>query len=88
MELLDRLFEPLAIHEVVPVRDEVPERAAAVAERHAALHAARALLLQLDERQQLHELAVVADALAGSALGRVRAVDLQEGSELAHSGSR
>ena len=84
VELLDRLVEPLAIDEVVPVGDQVPERAAAVAERHAALHAARALLLQLDERQELDELAMVADALAGRALGRVRAVDLQEGAELAH----
>ena len=84
MQLLDRLREAVAVDEVVPVGDQVPERAAVVAERHAALHAARALLLQLDERQELHELAVVADALAGRALGRVRARDLQEGAELAH----
>jgi hypothetical protein len=84
VELLDRLREALTVDEVVPVGDQVPERAAVVAERHAALHAACALLLQLDERQELHELAVVADALAGSALGRVCARDLQEGAELTH----
>ena len=84
MQLLERLVEAVAIHEVVPVGDEVPERAAAVAEGHAALHAARALLAQLDERERLDELAVVADALARRALRRLGAGDLQEGAELAH----
>jgi len=75
---------PVAVDEIVPVRNEIPERAAVMAERHAAFHAPRALLAQLDERQELHEFAVVADALAGRALGRVRARDLEEGAELAH----
>src|SRR5207247_7163012 len=43
VQLADRLGPAAAVDEVVPVRDEVPQRAAAVAERHAALHAARAL---------------------------------------------
>ncbi len=55
-----------------------------MAERHAALHAARALLAQLDERQRLHELAVVVHALGRRALGRLRALQLQKGAELAH----
>ncbi len=84
VQLLDRLVEAVAVHEVVPVGDEIAERATVMTERHAALHTARALLLQLDERQHLHELAVVADALAGCALGRLGARDLQEGAELPH----
>ena len=84
VELVDRLAEAVAVDEVVPVGDEVPERAAVMAERHAALHAARALLLQLDERQRAHELAVVADALARNALGRIRAGELLEAADLAH----
>ena len=61
----------VAVDEVVPVGNQVAERAAVVAERHAALHAARALVAQLDERQRADELAVVADPLAGLALGAV-----------------
>ena len=37
----------IAVHQVVPVGNEVPERAALVAERDAAVHAARALRAQL-----------------------------------------
>ena len=84
VELVDRLAEPVAIHEVVPVGNEIPERAAVMAERHAALHAARALVPELDERKRAHELAVVADALARNTLGRIRAVELLEASDLAH----
>ena len=36
------------------------------------------------ERQRPHELADVVDALGGIALERLRAVDLEEGAELAH----
>ena len=84
VELVDRLAEAVAVDEVVPVGDQVPERAAALAERDAALHAARALLRQLDERQRADELAVVADPLAGVALRRVAAVVLEEAAQLAH----
>src|SRR5207247_8311320 len=48
VQLVDRLAEPVAVDEVVPVRDQVSERAAVVAERNAALHAAGALVLELD----------------------------------------
>ena len=84
VELLDRLAPAVAVDEVVPVRDQVAERAAAVAERDAALHAARRLLLQLDEREHADELAMVADALAGRALERLRARELLEAADLAH----
>ena len=84
MELADRIGPAVAVDEVVPVRDEVPERAAVVAERHAAVHAARALVLQLLRRALLQELLVVLDALLRVAVGEVRAVDLEEAAELAH----
>ena len=47
VQLVDRLAPVAAADEVVPVRDQVAERAGGVAERHAAVHAARALLAQL-----------------------------------------
>ena len=55
-----------------------------MAEGDAALHAARALAAQLEQRQRPHELAHVVDALGGIALERLRARDLEEGAELAH----
>src|SRR5581483_1436241 len=63
VQLGNRVAPAVAVDEVVPVGNEVPERAAVVTERHAALHAARALLLQLDEWQRANELAVIGDAL-------------------------
>src|SRR5918999_695032 len=84
VELLDRLAPAVAVHEVVPVRDQVPERAAVVAERHAALHAAPALLAQALDGERVHELAVVADPPRGVALRLADALDLEEPSELAH----
>ncbi len=84
VELIDRLAPAVAVDEIVPVRDQVPERAAVVAERHAALHAAGALVAQLEQRQRAHELAHVVHALLRVALERLRARDLEEGTELAH----
>ncbi len=84
VQLLARLGPAVAVDEVVPVGDQVAERAAVVAERHAALHAARRLLAQLHERQRADELAHVADPLARRALGRLDPVRRQEGADLAH----
>ena len=55
-----------------------------MAERHAALHAAPALVAQAVDRQRVDELAVVADPLARVALGLAGALDLEEAAELAH----
>ncbi len=84
VQLRDRVREAVAVDEVVPVGDQVAERAAVVAERHAAVHAARALLAQLRDRAREQELAVVVDALGRVALGDAVPLDLQEAAELAH----
>src|SRR3954453_15113824 len=84
VQLVDRLAPAVAVHEVVPVRDQVAERAAVVTERHPALHAARALLLELGHGERVDELAVVRRALARVALGVVDARNAEEGAELAH----
>ena len=47
VQLLDRVAPLVAVDEVVPVRDEVAQRATLVAERHPAVHAPRALAAQL-----------------------------------------
>ena len=84
MQLVDRVAPLVAVDEVVPIRDQVVDGAAVVAERDAALHAARALLRELAFGQRLHELAVVVHALGRRALGRVDPLDLEEPPELAH----
>ena len=56
---LDRLAPLVAVDEVVPLRDEVAQRAALVAERDAAVHAAPGLLLQPVVRELLVDLAPV-----------------------------
>ena len=47
----DGLVPAAAKDQIVPIRNHVVERAAGVAERHAAIHAARALGLDLFERE-------------------------------------
>ena len=84
MQLRDRFAPAVAIDEVVPIRDEVPERAAVMTERHAALHAASTLLAELDERKHAHELEVVAHPLARRAVRCLPAVELLEAADLAH----
>ena len=56
-------FQFCCVDQVVPVRNDVVDRAAAHAERNAAVHAARALDLGLVVVQVMDELAPVLDAL-------------------------
>jgi len=47
MQPLDRRLPAIAVHEIVPVGNQVAQRAALMAERDAAVHAPRTLLPQL-----------------------------------------
>ena len=84
VELVDRLVPLVPIDEVVPVRDQVAERAALVAERDAAVHAPRALPPQLLRRLKVEVLPVIVHALLGIALVEADPMDLQERAELSH----
>ena len=84
VKLLDRGLPAAAEDRVVPVRDQVVHRAAVVAERHAALHAAGALLGQLRVGERVHELVVVEHPLRGHALRVLDPAQLEERAELAH----
>ncbi len=84
MELEARLVPAVPVDEVVPIGDEVAERTATVAERDAALHAARRLRPQLGERQRADELAHVADPLGGRPLRRLAPADAHESTDLPH----
>ena len=69
VQLRDRVLEAVAVDEVVPVWDQVPERAAVVAEGDAAVHAAGTLVAQLLDGARDEELLVVARALERIAIG-------------------
>src|SRR5207244_2199012 len=82
-----------AVDEIVPFGDEVVDRTArrhaleertGVAERHAAIHAAGALRLQLLVLGVFVELEPVADALPGRARQRQLAREFQESGWLTH----
>jgi hypothetical protein len=68
VQLHERVAPAVPVDEVVPVRDQVAEWAALVAERHAAVHAARALVAQGAVVRQLEVLPVVVHALLRIAL--------------------
>src|SRR5947208_3674158 len=84
VQLRDRVLEAVAVDEVVPVWDQVPERAPVVAEGDAAVHAAGALIAQLLGWARHEELLVVARTLERIAIGNPATLYVQEGSELAH----
>ena len=77
-------FPAIAINEVIPIRDDVVERAAGVAEGHAAIHAARRLRAQFLLREWLVDLEEIVDALRdGAARGHLARV-LHESGDLTH----
>src|SRR5262245_50763499 len=84
VQALDRLTPAAAVHEVVPVGDDVPERAALVAERDAAIHAARALRAQRLLGGRFLELAPVLEARLDRLLVNLLALELEESGDLSH----
>ena len=64
VQALDRLAPVIAVDEVVPVGDQVAERAAVVAERDAAIHAAAGLLLERVALERLVHLVPIVQAHA------------------------
>jgi len=63
VQLDDRVLEAVVVDEVIPVRDQVPERTAVVTEGHAAVHTASALLAQFRHRPGEQKLLIVVRAL-------------------------
>src|SRR5581483_3246492 len=80
-----RLPPPAPVHEVVPVGDDVPERAALVTEGDAAVHAPRALLAELLLREPELELAPVLEPLGDGLLVRRLPLVLEEAGDLTHA---
>ena len=81
----DRFLPPVAVDQVVEVRDHVVERAAGVAEGHAAIHAARALRANLLLGEFGVNLEPVVDAYADRAPLRRLARELFEAGDFTHA---
>ncbi len=65
VEVAAGFFPVVAIDEIVPVRDLIVDRAAAVTKRNAAIHAARRLVAHGVLGERYHELVVIPDAVGG-----------------------
>ena len=87
MEVARGLFPIAAIDEVVPVRDLVVHRAAGMAVRNAAIHAARRLVARAFLAERDEEFAVVANAIGRRQILAVAPVDFQETRYLTHISS-
>src|SRR6185437_15911117 len=84
VEDVERLAEVPAINEVVPLRDDVVDGAAALAERDAAVHAARPLPADRLIGHREGELLERAHALRDRELRRLLPGDLEEPRRLTH----
>ena len=85
VELLGGFAPPAALDEVVPVGDQVPERAAGVAERHAAVHAPARLVAHQALVGRAVDVAPVATALVDRAVRRDPALQLEEPARVGHA---
>src|SRR5438876_696446 len=84
---LERRPPLIAVDEVVPVRDQIVDRAALVAERDTAIHAARRLLAVLGIGQRLDELLPAAAAGFRLVVTPVLALDLEKAGRPTHGSS-
>src|SRR5690606_27467785 len=84
VQYLDGADPVLPVHQVVEVRDDVVDRAAVVAERRAAVHAARALDLRLLLVEADDELLVVLHALGDGLVALLDALVFHEAGDLSH----
>ncbi len=85
VQAADRALPAVVVDQVVPVGDEVVDRAAGVAEGHAAVHAARALLALLLFRKWLVDFEPVLDALFRLAARRLFALNFKKSCDLTHA---
>jgi len=78
MQVLRGFLPVSAIDQIVPVGDLVVHRAAGVAVRHAAIHAARRLRAAVGFRKRQDEFAPVLDALLDRLVVAVVALEFEE----------
>src|SRR5262249_46355617 len=85
---LDGVTPAVLVDEIVPVGDEGAERATLMTERNAAVHAPRALLSQIVDREGQVHLLPVAQALGDRPRRPLLALDFEKAGGLTHSWSR
>ncbi len=81
---IERALPLTAKDQVVPVRNDVPQRAARVAERHSAVHAPRALLAQFGLGQNLQELVVMLQTFRNRLIVVMRSAEFEKPSHITH----
>src|ERR1700759_4264465 len=74
----------VAINQIVPVRDQIVDRAALMAKRDTAIHAARRLLARLGLGQRLDEFVPAAAPDIRFVIGAVAALDLKKACRFTH----
>ncbi len=84
MQRLQRCAPVLLVDQVVPVRNDVVDRAAAHAERRAAVHAARPLHRRLLIGEVQHKLVVMLLARRGGFARLLQPLEFHEAGDLAH----
>ena len=84
MQHLQRLLPIATIDQVVPVGDDVVDRAGVVAERNAAIHAARSLHARLLVVERGDELAIMLQTSFGGLIRLRQTLTFQETSRLSH----
>ena len=87
VEVAQRILPAAGIDQLVPVRNLVMDRATGrpVAERDAAIHAARRLLLDVALLKRKRELAEMPDAVAGELILLLLPVEFEKARDLAHA---
>jgi hypothetical protein len=84
MQRTDRVLPLVTIDEVVPIRNQVIHRTSLVAERNAAIHAARRLVGKFRLRQRLQELRPCLAANVRLVVAAIVPLDLEETGYFAH----
>src|SRR5262245_35562832 len=84
MQPLDRGIPPIAIDEIVPVRNQIAKRASLMTERNAAVHATSALRFELSRRVWQIDLAPVLHALGNWTRRLLLAMNFDEPGRLTH----
>jgi hypothetical protein len=74
----------ISMHEIVPVRDQVPKGTACIAERNAAVHTARCLHPKLICRTRHVNVSVILDPLVDRSLERRPPGNLEKGLGIRH----
>ena len=84
MQGFERCSPLVAIDEVIPIRDQIVDRAAVMTERNAAIHATRRLHTRLGCGQGFDKLVPIAPANVGFIIRPVLALDLKKPGWSAH----